>query len=93
VGSNLGNGSEDVSNSKGKRVEGCWSGWEQESHTHGQEGLPLCEGERPQPTIWDTEPDVGRVAHGIPRRVDRLKGLGNAIVPQVAYEFLRLLRI
>jgi DNA (cytosine-5)-methyltransferase 1 len=38
---------------------------------------------------WLTEPDVGRVAHGIPARVDRLKGLGNAIVPQVAYELLR----
>jgi DNA (cytosine-5)-methyltransferase 1 len=33
---------------------------------------------------WETEPDVGRVAHGIPDRVDRLKGLGNAVVPQVA---------
>ena len=32
---------------------------------------------------WDTEPDVGRVANGIPRRVDRLKQLGNAVVPQV----------
>ena len=40
---------------------------------------------------WATEPDVGRVAHGIPNRVDRLKGLGNAIVPQVAYEFIRLM--
>ncbi len=35
-------------------------------------------------SIWSVEPDVGRVAHGIPRRVDRLKGLGNAIVPQIA---------
>jgi len=33
---------------------------------------------------WHSEPAVGRVANGIPRRVDRLKCLGNAIVPQVA---------
>jgi DNA (cytosine-5)-methyltransferase 1 len=34
---------------------------------------------------WATEPNVGRVAHGVSRRVDRLRGLGNAIVPQIAY--------
>ena len=33
---------------------------------------------------WPVEPAVGRVANGIPRRVDRLRGLGNAIVPQIA---------
>ncbi len=33
---------------------------------------------------WATEPDVGRVAHGVPSRVDRLRALGNAVVPQVA---------
>ena len=38
-----------------------------------------------QKTWWTTEPDVGRVAHGVPSRVDRLKGLGNAIVPVMAY--------
>ena len=32
---------------------------------------------------WTTEPDVGRVANGIPRRVDRLKSLGNGVVPAV----------
>lgn len=32
---------------------------------------------------WPTEPNVGRVAHGVPARVDRLKGLGNAVVPQI----------
>jgi len=32
---------------------------------------------------WLVEPDVGRVAHGVPARVDRLHGLGNAVVPQI----------
>ena len=32
---------------------------------------------------WLTEPDVGRVAHGVPARVDRLRCLGNAVVPQI----------
>jgi DNA (cytosine-5)-methyltransferase 1 len=34
---------------------------------------------------WDIEPDVGRVAHGIPKRVDRLKCLGNSVVPQIPF--------
>ena len=40
--------------------------------------------------FWETDPGtlesgVGRMAHGIPKRVDRVKALGNAIVPQIAY--------
>lgn len=34
---------------------------------------------------WDAEPGVGRVAHGVPHRVDRLRCLGNAVVPQQFY--------
>jgi DNA (cytosine-5)-methyltransferase 1 len=34
---------------------------------------------------WSTEPNVGRVAHGVSRRVDRLRALGNAVVPQQIY--------
>ena len=41
---------------------------------------------------WAAEPDVGRVAHGIPNRVDRLKCLGNAVVPQQAYPIFRALK-
>ena len=40
---------------------------------------------------WASEPDVGRVAHGIPNRVDRLKCLGNAVVPQQAYPIFKAL--
>jgi DNA (cytosine-5)-methyltransferase 1 len=32
---------------------------------------------------WLPEPNVGRVANGVPRRVDRLKCLGNSVVPQI----------
>lgn len=46
-----------------------------------QEGNTVMQPERSD--WWATEPDVGRVAHGVPNRVDRLKSLGNAVVPQV----------
>jgi len=66
------------------------------AHTDGA-GLPIPELETifragregkgrtaPQCSWWRTEPDVGRVANGVPNRVDRLRCLGNAVVPQVA---------
>jgi DNA (cytosine-5)-methyltransferase 1 len=56
-----------------------------------QEGLPEILIDRSDRSLrrtggdhWATEPDVGRVAHGVPSRVDRLRALGNAVVPQVA---------
>lgn len=42
---------------------------------------------------WEAEPGMGRVAHGVPHRVDRIKGLGNAQVPVcAALAFYLLLR-
>ena len=42
-----------------------------------------------RPAQWLPEPELGRVANGIPNRAHRLRGLGNAIVPQVACEIIR----
>lgn len=53
-------------------------------HGHQDEAL-RAGGEADEPASWwAAEPGVGRVAAGIPRRVDRLRCLGNAVVPQVA---------
>lgn len=52
-----------------------WSGAE----AWGWRGELRCDG------WWSVEPDVGRVAHGVPDRVDRLTELGNAVVPYQAF--------
>jgi DNA (cytosine-5)-methyltransferase 1 len=44
-----------------------------------------------KPQWWVTEPDVGRVAHGVAYRVDRLKATGNGQVPQCAAMAFRVL--
>lgn len=38
---------------------------------------------------WDEEPDIPRIATGIEHRVDRLKCLGNAVVPQQFYPIFK----
>jgi DNA (cytosine-5)-methyltransferase 1 len=61
-----------------------------DAHHQGQSRMPI----HAKPRIglqaleaanqwWSVEPDVGQVAHGVPSRVDRLRCLGNAVVPQI----------
>tara|TARA_R100000687_G_scaffold82862_1_gene83613 strand:- start:1543 stop:1941 length:399 start_codon:yes stop_codon:yes gene_type:complete len=56
----------------------------QEDGTGGAEGI-AANGNGSE-DWWTVEPDVGRVAHGVPARVAQLRALGNAIVPQIAKE-------
>ena len=65
---------EDATNTDATRLEG-WEPPIGESTTHTITGSTCW---------WDTEPRVGRVAHGMAHRVDRLKALGNGQVPAVA---------
>jgi len=74
------------SNAKLKQCVQCCE--EQDSGHTGISPEPKRVGREFPRRSWPTEPDVGRVAHGVPHRSHRLHGLGNAIVPQVAETLL-----
>jgi hypothetical protein len=60
-----------------------------------QEGLRRTSakpcGSHPAWENWIPEPGVDRVVDGLPDRVERIKALGNAVVPQQAYPFFYLI--
>ncbi len=63
---------------------------ETEERTPNQLKRPSCsQGEWDFCNQWESEPRVDRVAHGIPYRVDRLRALGNAVVPQQVYPIFK----
>ena len=64
--------------------------WSQEISTTFARFDNTSTDERPS-DHWVIEPNVGRVANGISHRVDRLRGLGNAVGPQVAEYVGRLI--
>jgi len=80
---------ENVADAQGVGIQGYWSSWIEKSQPHGCEGLSMREGKRSLQAKWMPEPAMDRVVNGLPNRVDRIKGLGNAIVPQVAAEIIR----
>jgi len=89
VGKWIGNNSEIVADAAGVRIQRHGSSWIEKPHSHERQGLSMCESQRPQQAQWLPEPNVDRVVDGLPNRVGRIRGLGNAIVPQVAAEIIR----
>ena len=75
------NSSEDDAQTNSERLEGFGA---KHKLRNGKE-----EEQTSRNSWWLVEPNVGRVAHGVPGRVHRLKGLGNSIVPQIAEEIGR----
>ena len=65
------------------------TGWIEKSQPHEREGLFVRESEGSKQAQWLPEPNVDRVVDGLPNRTHRIRGLGNAIVPQVAAEIIR----
>jgi len=84
--------SEDVAHADGERRQGQRQRGERSSEASNREGQASDAKSVGEHCEWLTEPELGRVAHGIPNRAHRLRGLGNAIVPQVAEEIIRNLQ-
>ena len=79
-------GSDNVADTASKRQQGSRLYGRPQHQTQDQVGQAdrADNSSQGNAQLWLPEPPVGRVANGIPRRVDRLRGLGNAIVPQIA---------
>ena len=76
--------SEDVADTKTARSQRLRESRELEGECYRRQNIEES-GSRLRTDNWIVEPNVGRVANGVPNRVHRLKALGNAIVPQMAY--------
>lgn len=77
-----------ASNTDGKGLEG----WAQKDRSGAQVNTEWSRLPIKRYGGWTIEPELDRVAYGVSNRVDRIRGLGNAVVPQVAeYVARRLL--
>ena len=90
---NFGNGSQTITEREAFADTKC-SGLERREDFGKQEvtwtrsgGAPI--GDR---NWWSTEPNVGRVAHGVAARMERIKAIGNGQVPLCAATAWRILK-
>jgi len=81
----------DISNPGGKGLQRRQKSRNSRSGREEREQQLAGQGERDGGDYWPTEPNVGRVVNGLPFRNDRLKCLGNSVVPQCAREAFKRL--
>lgn len=74
------NGSEVLADAGGKRWQ--TSGHDEFGNIANRQSKRQFSTTGGTPAKWQPEPSVGRVANGVPNRMDRIKALGNAVVPQ-----------
>lgn len=72
-------------NRKFKSVEGIQG----EKKDYSLQTEKFCSHPYESRTKWDVEPRMDRVVHGVSNQVDRLKCLGNAVVPQQFYPIFK----
>ena len=77
-----------VANDKSQRVQRVRANRKQQPCPLGEPLLPL----RNSNGEWQVEPDLRRVNDGVPAKMDRLKQVGNAIVPQVALQIFKAIQ-
>jgi DNA (cytosine-5)-methyltransferase 1 len=70
-----------LANASRSRREGVYE-------TSGRINLQPAASVEQRSRMWLSEPVVGRMADGVPHRMELLRGYGNAIVPQVAAAFI-----
>ena len=83
---------EEISDTKAIGLQGSWQ-HEQSIHSKTscqRKADGLIYGRSPE--FWAVEPNVGRVAHGVASRVDRIKAIGNGQVPLCAATAWRILK-
>jgi DNA (cytosine-5)-methyltransferase 1 len=74
----------DLPHATGERQSGPWQSWFRCDPAENREGETNYAFAERVGHIWGIESPVGRVAHGVAARVDRLRCLGNGQVPAVA---------
>lgn len=80
-----------MAESKGIGIQRQWPTRQQEPQAHGREALPLCGGKNTDRSEWEAIPAIRRDYDAPSDWVDRMRLLGNGVVPATAELAFRIL--